>query len=81
MCGCLGITVKLGNGERVSWKIRVLQLVADLPAKAQLLNQLQYNGTYGCSVRSVDTLCYLVLCLHVLLYRNVFIQERELKIP
>ena len=31
-------------------KVQVLEVIADLPAKAQLLNQMQYNGNYGCSV-------------------------------
>jgi hypothetical protein len=72
-----GITVTLGNGEMVSWKVQVLQLVADLPAKAQLLNQIQYNGTHGCSVRSVDTLCYLVLCVGMFYFIEVSSSRRE----
>jgi hypothetical protein len=45
-----GLTVKVANGETVRVNVTVLQLVADLPAKAQLLNQIQYNGMYGCHV-------------------------------
>jgi hypothetical protein len=46
-----GITVTLGNGRIIKCNVTVLQLVADLPAKTQLINQLQYNGLFGCSKR------------------------------
>jgi hypothetical protein len=44
-----GIAVTLGNGNTVTWKVRLLEMVANLPAKTQLLNQFQFNGCYGCS--------------------------------
>ena len=48
-----GLTVKLANGDNIFLKVNVLELVADLPAKAQLLNQIQYNGAFGCSVSDI----------------------------
>ena len=69
--GSLGIVVALENGERVTWKVKVFQLVADLPAKAQLLNQVQYNGEYGCSVRSM----YTLHCGNVVLFVGIFFTE------
>eukprot|EP00734_Pompholyxophrys_sp_LG126_P000342 Pompholyxophrys_sp_v1_NODE_125_length_1742_cov_3.723770.p1 type:complete len:312 gc:universal NODE_125_length_1742_cov_3.723770:1472-537(-) len=34
--------------EEISYKVIVFNCVADLPAKASLLNMHQYNGEYGC---------------------------------
>ena len=70
MNGCVGISVTLGSGHTVTWKVRVLQMVADLPAKAQLLNQLQFNGTYGCSVSYLACMLlfyneYVIPCLEM----------------
>lgn len=43
----LGMQVECSNGrEEETWMVKALQVVADLPAKAQLVNQMQYNGNY-----------------------------------
>lgn len=36
-----------GVGD-VTCKVKILSCIADLPAKAALLNCTQYNGQYGC---------------------------------
>ena len=48
-----GITYRDVEGLQHRCKVQVLQVIADLPAKAQLLNHLQYNGHCGCSVSSI----------------------------
>jgi hypothetical protein len=45
------ITVHTGNGT-THLQIKLQFLIADMPAKASLLNMKQFNGKYGC------TLCY-----------------------
>lgn len=49
----LGMTYTDEKGLQHRCKVQVLEVIADLPAKAQLLNHLQYNGHYGCSVSSI----------------------------
>ena len=45
----LGVKVSVkGEGEIVC-RARLLFVVADLPAKASLLNVIQFNGKFGCS--------------------------------
>lgn len=45
----IGINVTIpGNGVHVV-KAKLICAVMDLPAKASILNCMQYNGAYGCS--------------------------------
>lgn len=44
----LGVKVSV-KGEDVVCRARLLFVVADLPAKACLLNMIQFNGKFGCS--------------------------------
>ena len=44
----LGIKVRTGE-EEVVCRVKLLMVVADLPAKALVLNCNQYNGKFGCS--------------------------------
>ena len=44
----VGIDVSTPNGHR-KVHAKLLLTVCDLPAKAMVLNQKQYNGFYGCS--------------------------------
>ena len=37
------------NGETINCKVMLLPCIADLPAKAAMLNVNQFNGEYGCS--------------------------------
>ena len=37
------------NEEDVLCRVKLLMVVADLPAKASVLNCNQYNGKFGCS--------------------------------
>ncbi|XP_062509535.1 uncharacterized protein LOC134185694 [Corticium candelabrum] len=48
-----GIKLTSAIGEEATWEVQALQVVADLPAKAQLVNHMQYNGYYGCTVYGV----------------------------
>lgn len=44
----IGIKVNIpGLGQKVV-KVRLIAAVLDLPAKASMLNCVQFNGTYGC---------------------------------
>ena len=43
-----GIRVSVDEGLEVTCRAKLLFCVADLPAKAVLLNSVQYNGKYGC---------------------------------
>jgi hypothetical protein len=36
--------------QEQKFQIKIVQVVADLPAKASILNMTQFNGYYGCSV-------------------------------
>ena len=45
---CVGVRVKIGDKEVVC-RVKLLMAVADLPAKASILNCNQYNGKFGCS--------------------------------
>ena len=56
MCSCsycvklcaLGLKVATQKYGDIICKAKLLFAVADLPAKATLLNCVQYNGKYGC---------------------------------
>ena len=61
---CIGITVATSHSGEIACKAKLL-VVADLPAKASLLNCNQLNGHYGCSTclhegRQVLISCTLV---------------------
>ena len=43
------------QGKEYSLRFKCVLLVADLPARASLLNMIQFNGTYGCNVCLVQT--------------------------
>ena len=43
----IGVKVKYPNGDVVCHAI-LLQVSADLPARARLVNMKQFNGAYGC---------------------------------
>ena len=58
------------KGLQQRCKVQVLQVIADLPAKAQLLNHLQYNGQYGCSVSRVFVLHFNQTDHAVITYRR-----------
>lgn len=42
-----GFTMTLSNQE-IKFKVHINHLTADLPAKSQLQNKMQFNGKYGC---------------------------------
>ena len=46
-CLLLGVMV-IVDGQQQLVKAQLLCAVMDLPAKAALLNVMQYNGEYGC---------------------------------
>ena len=46
--GFIGVRVKIGAKD-VIIRVKLLMVVADLPAKASLLNCNQFNGKFGCS--------------------------------
>ena len=48
---CLGVEVPVGPNQKVERsQAMVLCVTTDLPAKAKLLNFMQFNGEYGCTV-------------------------------
>lgn len=51
-------TVRIEKMDRI-FRIKVLALVADLPAKADCLNMIAFNGYYGCSICQ-EKGCYLL---------------------
>ena len=44
-----GIKLMTSKYGEVTCKAKLLIIIADLPAKAALLNCNQYNGQYGCA--------------------------------
>ena len=50
---CSGVKVTLPN-KTITVHAKLLYVVADLPAKAILLNCNQYNGAYGCNHCTIE---------------------------
>ena len=45
----VGVNVNTSENGEVTCKAILLMVIADLPAKAALLNCNQFNGEYGCA--------------------------------
>ena len=54
------ISVEIAPGRIVQFYVRLLLLIADAPARADVLNCKQYNGKFGCSWCKVLTESYSV---------------------
>ena len=48
LCITVGVKVKIKSEVEIVCRARLLFVVADLPAKASLLNMIQFNGKFGC---------------------------------
>lgn len=46
---CIGFTVVLSSGQALKYNVVLLCATCDLPAKAAVMNCVQFNGYYGCS--------------------------------
>ena len=44
-----GFKVQLFSGEEIVSYVSVIACTCDLPARAIMMNMVQYNGFYGCS--------------------------------
>ena len=65
VCVLLGIAITLQDNSIIECHALLLCSTCDLPAKALVMNMIQFNGFYGCShcmqkgITSISLLCIL----------------------
>ena len=67
------------DGQQKLVKAQLLCTVMDLPAKAALLNVIQYNGEYGCTTcKHPGCTVYIYIYMHTDIYTHAHKHNIEL---